>query len=95
MVSKTRARPQIHMDDNIVENPELEKLLEERQELKESVSEYKKADKAAKDKIRSIEEPTPYRVGRFIISKQAVPAKSIAFETTEGSRVTIKTISED
>ena len=95
MVSKTRARPQIHMDDNIVENPELEKLLEERQELKESVSAYKKADKVAKDKIRSIDTPTPYRVGRFIISKQAVPAKAVAFETAEGSRFTIKTISEE
>jgi len=92
MVTKTKARPQIHMDDTIVENPELEKLLEERQALKESVASYRKADKAAKDKIRSLETPTPYRVGRFIISKQAVPAKSVAFETTEGSRFTIKTI---
>ena len=92
MVTKTKARPQIHMDDKIVEDAELERLLEERQALKESVSSYRKADQAAKDKIRSMETQTPYRVGRFIISKQAVPAKSVAFETTEGSRFTIKTI---
>ena len=93
MVTKVRA--QIHMDDNIVKDAELERLLEERQELKESVASYKKADKEAKDKLRSIETPTPYRVGRFIISKHAIPAKSVSFDTTESSRFTLKTISEE
>jgi len=83
------------MDDTIVENAELEKLLEDRQELKESVASYRKADKAAKDKIGSIETPTPYRVGRFIISKQDVAAKSVSFETTESYRFTIKFIGEE
>lgn len=92
MVTKVAA--QIHMDDNIVENAELEELLEARQELKESVSEYRKADKSAKDKIRSIEAPTPFRVGRFLISKRDIPAKSVSFETTEGSGFTIKIAGE-
>lgn len=92
MVTKTR--PQIHMDDSIVENPELEKLLEDRQELKESVSAYRKADKAAKEKIRSIETPTPYRVGRFVIDKKTTPARDVSFEVVEGLRFSIKIAGE-
>lgn len=95
MVTKTRTRPQISMDDTILENPELEDLLEKRQALKESVASFRKADKAAKDAIRSIDTPTPYRVGRFIISKKDVPAKSVAFETADGLRITIKADDEE
>ena len=83
------------MDETILENPELLELLEERQALKESVASYRKADKAAKDAIRLIETPTPYRVGRFVISRQPVPAKSVSFETTEGERFTIKIAGEE
>lgn len=90
MVTKTRARPQIHMDETILENAGLEKLLEERQTLKASVASYRKADKEAKDAIRLIETPTPYRVGRFVISKKDMPAKQVSFETADGLRITIK-----
>ena len=92
MVAKVKS--QISMDDNIVKDDELEKILEERQELKQSASDYKKADKKAKDRIRSIETPTPYRVGRFIISSSIVPAKTVAFDTAEGIRFSIKTADE-
>lgn len=95
MTTTTKTRAQIHFDDNIIEDRELEEMLEERQELKESVSAYRKADKKAKDKIPTITAPTPFRVGRFIIAKQAVAAKSVSFDTTESSRFTIKIIGEE
>lgn len=91
----SRVKAQIHMDDKIIKDDGLEKLLEKRQELKGSVSEYRQADKKAKEKIQTITTPLPYRVGRFIISKQPVAAKSVAFETEEGTRVNIKAIDED
>ena len=90
----TRIRAQIHMEDNIVNNPELEAGLEERQVLKESVSDFRKVDKRAKAKIQEVQTPLPYRVGRFIIARQTVAAKSIAYETSEGARITIKTVDE-
>lgn len=93
MPAKTKA--QIHMDDNIVEDAELERFLEECQALKERAAEYRKADKAAKDRIRSIDTPTPYRVGRFIISKQKITTRQVAFDITEGDRFAIKLIGED
>lgn len=90
----TKVKNQISMYDNIVDDKELEEILEDREQLKQSVSEFRKTDKKAKDKIRSIETPTPYRVGRFIISKQIVPPKSVTFETSESFRFSIKPINE-
>lgn len=91
----TKVKAQIGMDDTILENPELDKLLEERQVLKKSASEFRKADKAAKDKIQTIQTPMPYRVGRFIISKKPVAAKDVKFQTADGTRVDIKAVDED
>ena len=59
----TKKQAQIHMDDQIVNDPELESLLEERQELKVNVSEYIKVNKKAQEKICKIEtlgDLTPY-----------------------------------
>ena len=90
----TKVRAQISMDDKVVSNLELEKLLEERQELKQSVSNYSKADKKAKAEIQKVQTPLPFRIGRFIIGKQEVAAKSVAFETGKATRITIKTVDE-
>jgi len=90
----TKTRAQIHMEDNIVEDAELEKMLEGREELKHSAADFRKADKEAKERIRSIETPTPYRIGRFIISRAPRPARSVAFDTAEGISISIKTVDE-
>lgn len=91
----TKTRSQVHMDDNIVNDAELEKMLEDRQELKQTVGEYRKVDKSVKARIKSITTPTPYRVGRFIISKRDVSAKSVSFETQASFSFTIKLIGDD
>ena len=93
--TKTRPKAQIHMDEAIVENPELEKMLEDRQELKQAVAEFRKIDKDVKAKIGSIGTPTPYRVGRFVISKRELSAKSVSFETQASFSFTIKLASEE
>ena len=83
------------MDEIIVENPELEKELEQRQELKESVAAYNKLNKSVKEKIRAIETPAPFRVGRFVISRHEVPAKAVEFETQATFSFTIKLAGEE
>lgn len=95
MVTKTRPRAQIHMDEAIVEDPELEKILEDRQELKQAVSEYRKVDKDVKGRLSSIGTPTPYRIGRFVISKRDIQAKSVSFETQASFSFTIKLAGEE
>ena len=93
MVTKTKA--QIHMDEKIVEDAELEHMLEDRQELKQSVAEYRKVDKDVKSRLRSIGTPAPYRVGRFVISKRDISAKSVSFETQASLSFTIKLAGEE
>lgn len=94
-MTTTKTRAQIHMDDNIVEDAELEHMLEERQELKQAVGEYRKVDKDVKDRMRSIGTPTPYRVGRFVISKRDISAKSVSFETQASFSFVIKLAGEE
>lgn len=95
MTTATKTRAQIHMDETIVENPELEKMLEDRQELKQSVAEFRKVDKDVRAKIGSIGTPTPYRVGRFVISKRDISAKAVSFETQASFSFTIKLAGEE
>lgn len=91
----TKVREQIHFEETIIEDPELEHLLDDRQELKESVSEFRKKDKEAKSKIRTIDKPMPIRVGRYIITKQNMPPRSVAFDTNGSIRITIKHIGDE
>lgn len=94
-MTKTATKPQIHMDDRIVTNPALEEMLEDRQLRKMQAKEYRTADKKAKETINALNEVPPYRIGRFLISRETVRAKTVAFETSEGSRVSIKTVDEE
>lgn len=85
-----KAKAQMHMDDKVVENKELENILEAREELKEKVASYRQTDKDAKDKIKSLDLPVPCRVGRFIIAKTAMEGKEISFQTQPSTRISIK-----
>ncbi len=89
-----KEKAQISLDDRIIKNPELEAKLEERQGLKESAAAYRKADKEAKVLAEALNEPTPFRVGRFIIDKTTRPPKTVSFETDGSSSITIKTADE-
>lgn len=93
MVTAARSRPQIHMEDKIVNDPELEQMLEDRQELKQAQAEYRKKDKEVKAKLASVE--TPCRIGRFFISKSTTPPRSVAFDTSGSVRYSIKLAGEE
>ena len=91
----TKVRAQIHMEETIIEDADLEKLLDDRQECKSSVAEFRKLDKQAKAKIQTIEKPMPIRIGRYIITKQTMPGRNVSFETNGSIRITIKHIGEE
>ena len=91
----SKARAQTSMDETPIEMPELEALLEDREELKNSVSEYRKVDQKAKALIRTVEAPSPFRVGRFVITRSVRPGRAVAFETQESISFTIKTAGEE
>ncbi len=93
--TKAKKQEQIHMEDKIVTDPELEELLESREELRQAQKGYRKADKNAKNKIAEMKNQIPFRCGRFKIEEEPVMPKSVSFETSGGVRVKIKVIEDE
>lgn len=81
--------------DQVVENPDLEAALEEREKVRQDRavvnSRWKDADTKAKNEIDELEigEEAVVRCGRFRIKKSVTKGKSVAFETSDSSRTTI------
>ena len=90
-----RAVDQIGMDEQTIEDATVLNALEARQALRETASEarkeFKEADSKAKAAIERLELPEggAARVGRFRITRTAVPARSVSFETEASSRYSI------
>ena len=88
--AKAKDKPQHELGETVVENTELLALLEERETLKQGKADYEAANKRAKEMLAGIETPAPFRVGRFVISRQATAPKTVSFDTPAGFRLNIK-----
>lgn len=101
MALRSLPAPQLALDEKVVEIPELEDALEERQSAKAAAGEarkaYKEAHEAAKVEIEKLELPddTPVRAGRFRITRSAVSARSVAFETSPTTRLNITYLGDE
>jgi len=96
------------MDEQaIIDDPEVEQALEERQARKDELAEkriaYKNADKRAKSLIEGLaiadpedeETPTVVRVTRFRITKRFVKGRSVSFETQARIQLSIGLADEE
>lgn len=98
---------QLGMDEQIIQAPDVEQALEERQLAKEAMAEkrlvYKNADKRAKSLIEGLtivdpedeETPTVVRVTRFRITKRFVKGRSVTFETQPRIQLSIGLADEE
>lgn len=91
----TRNQAQLALDETVMEMPELEQMLDDRQR-KDSMSalrlQYEDADKAVAAEVEKLELPedTAVRIGRWRITRVHVPARSVpGFDTKEKNRVKI------
>lgn len=87
--------PQVAIGEQIVEDADLEKALEDRQAAKERAGAagkaYREADGVARGKLGElVEGDVPVRVGRFVVYKSDVAARSVSFETDPTSRLNIR-----
>lgn len=86
-----RTKPQVHMDDKFIEDPELEQLLEDRETAKAKAAEFHTLDKKAKAAIVTLNLDGERRCGRFLVSTKALDGRTVdSFETKPGVRVNIK-----
>lgn len=98
-----RLRPveQLAFDEQTIDDAALESALENRLKKKDSLDSvrkvYEAADEVAQAEIAKLELPEggAVRVGRFRITRAAVAARSVAFETKATSRVRIVLVEDD
>ena len=93
-------KPQTALDERIIESAELEAALEAREAAKiaarEARSIYAAANEAARGLIGTLElGEDPARVGRFRLLVRKVAARSVAFDTTPTTRITITTTDQE
>lgn len=100
------ARPQLHsvdqtaLDEQVIDDPDVEAALEEREKKKASLQAVRKiydgAHEAAVAEIAKLELPEGgvARVGRFRVTRSAIPARSVTFDTKASSRIRIAALDE-
>lgn len=87
---------QIGMDERVVDDKELSDLLEKRLRLGDDKAEVSKAYKAAHNEVKDaiakldLDEGDVVRVGRFRITKVAIPSRDVSFTTDATSRLQIE-----
>ena len=74
-------------DDEVIEDGELERLLEDRELLIEAHTTYREKTKAAQDRVKGLGKHVSFRCGRFVISVK--PKESQHVECDQGSRVEV------
>lgn len=90
-----RDEDQLALDEEVVENPDVEAALIERQDKKDAkgvaTKEFKQAHEKAVAALAMLELPEEgaVRIGRFRINKSLVSARSVSFETAESTRMRI------
>ncbi len=90
-----KAVDQIGMDEQVLDDPELEKLLDIRAAAADKLARPKKAYAEADEEAKAaivgrLEVGEVARVGRYRIERVHVPARHADFEVEAGSKVGIK-----
>lgn len=95
-----RAVEQTAMDEQVIEDAEIEAALEDRDKKKTSLDAVRKiydgANEFAMAKITELELPEggAARVGRFRVTREAVPAGHREFDTKASSRIRIRPVEQ-
>src|SRR3990167_1933142 len=101
MPRNAKPTDQLAFDEQTVEDPDIESALEERQSRKDSLNAvrkaYDEANELAAAKVAELELPEggAARIGRFRVTRSAVAARSVSFETKATSRIRISLVESD
>ncbi|HEY7620307.1 MAG TPA: hypothetical protein VH834_11070 [Solirubrobacteraceae bacterium] len=95
-----RLVPQASLYEATIENAELEQALEDRERQRNAVAASRKRFREIDDRTKllvadlDLGDDAPVRVGRFLITRTAVAARSVAFDTEPTTRLTIRTLED-
>jgi hypothetical protein len=93
-------QPQASLYEATIENAELEQALEDRERQRNAVAASRKRFREIDDRTKllvadlDLGDDAPVRVGRFLITRTAVAARSVAFDTEPTTRLTIRTLED-
>ena len=92
-------QPQTSLYETTIENPELEALLDERQAKKDRASKAAKEAKSVHERVLEEVEKldiadAPVRVGRWVVARRPVAARSVSFTADATDRLVIKPLPE-
>jgi hypothetical protein len=93
-----KLEPQTSLYETTIENAELEAALEAREVSKAAAGAARKAYTEADEHTKALVEPldlgngAPVRVGRFVLTRRPVAARSVSFDTEPTTRLTIRTL---
>lgn len=94
------ANPQTSIYETTIDDPAVEKLLEERDTLRQKKATAQKAFKDKTDEAKAalaaldLGVDAPVRIGRFVVAHKTVPGRAVSFETDPTTRLQISLISE-
>jgi len=82
-------KSQIGMEDQFIEDPALEGLLERREDAKAGAAEFRKLDKEAKEAIKKSGITGKRRCGWFVINVTQAEGRHVEFDTDTTNRIGI------
>jgi hypothetical protein len=100
-MAQLRSVEQLGFDEQVVDDPDIEAALEERERRRSSLNAvrktYDEAHEAAIAEIAKLELPEggAARVGQFRITRRSVPAGHREFDTKASSRIYIGVVGEE
>lgn len=92
---RTKKQPQMHLEEELLDRPELARLLDDRESAKEEaapyIESYRGLDKQVKGLIGQLElEDGTYRCGDFVVKLSQSEERHVEFERTTSRRISIK-----
>jgi hypothetical protein len=96
--TRSKAQDQLGLDEKVIDDPELEEALEDREKVKAQRSalnaKFKESHGRAVDLIDELDitEDTVVRCGRFRLSVSHVDSRSVEFTTSPTDRLMINTV---
>jgi hypothetical protein len=96
-----RVEPQTSLYEKTIQDADLEAALDEREAAKGTATTARRAYREADDHARALIQGldlgagAPVRVGRYVIERRPVAARSVAFDTEPTTRLWITTVDDD
>jgi hypothetical protein len=93
-------QPQTSLYEATLENAELEAALERRQAAKEQLRGLRKSYRELDDDVKAstrelgLDDDSPVRIGRFLITRRTVAPRVVHFETEPTTRLVISLLDE-